>query len=225
MYRILIVDNEEKLRQAIIKYAQYQGYETVEAADGAEAVMLCRTQRFDLILLDVMMPYLDGLSACREIRKRCDTPVLMLTAKCEESDRIAGFESGADDYVIKPFSLKELMLRISAILKRNHSGMKSPIQENATVGGVTLSLVGRWLEVDGHRIIISGKEFDLLSYLFSHTGVALTRERIVQSVWGHSMEPDTRSLDTHIKHLRKALCPYNNYIVTLRGVGYRFEET
>ncbi|MBP1736526.1 MAG: Response regulator consisting of a CheY-like receiver domain and a winged-helix DNA-binding domain [Oscillospiraceae bacterium] len=222
MHRILIVDNEEKLRQAIVKYARFQGYETVEAADGLEAVRLCRTQRFDLILLDVMMPRMDGVTACREIRKLCNTPVLILTARGEEYDRIAGFEAGADDYVVKPFFPHELMLRMAVILKRAHRGGAE--SQNVCVGGLNLSYTGRWLTVDGARVSLTGKEFDLLAYLVAHSGVVLTRQEIIESVWGSETESGTRSLDTHIKQLRRALGPYHQYIVTLRGVGYRFEE-
>lgn len=222
MYRILIVDNEAKLRQAILKYARFHGYETAEAADGVEAVALCRSQRFDLILLDVMMPNMDGVTACREIRKLCNTPVLMLTALGEEYDRIAGFEAGADDYVVKPFSPQELMLRMAVILKRSRPGELD--QDAVTIGGLTLSYSGHWLNVDDGRVNLTGKEFDLLSYLVSHSGIALTRQNIIEAVWGNDTESATRSLDTHIKQLRKALGPYCNYIVTLRGMGYRFEK-
>lgn len=223
MYRILIVDNEEKLREAIVKYARFQGYEAVEAEDGLEAVARCRTEKFDLILLDVMMPRMDGVTACREIRKLCDTPVLMLTARSEEYDRIAGFEAGADDYVVKPFSPKELMLRMAAILKRNN---RTEAEEPAPLrfGGVTLSPSGRWLEVDGRRVPLTGREFELLCYLAARPGLAVTRQSILSDVWGGDTDSANRSLDTHIKCLRKALGPYNGYISTLRGVGYRFEE-
>ncbi len=221
MPRVLIVDNEEKLRQAIVKYARFQGYDTAEAADGVEAVELCQAQAFDLILLDVMMPRMDGVTACRHIRKLCDTPIIMLTARGEEFDRILGFESGADDYVVKPFSPKELMLRMNVLLKRS----APPPQEKRalTFDGIELSLEGRWLEVDGKRVGLTSKEFDLLACLAAHPGAALSRSTLYQEVWGCGDDGENRTLDTHIKQLRKALGPYSACIATLRGVGYRFE--
>ncbi|MGI5970765.1 MAG: response regulator transcription factor [Oscillospiraceae bacterium] len=220
MYRILIVDNEENLRNAVVKYARFYGYEAVEAADGLEALRLCQTQNFDLILLDIMMPNMDGVTACREIRKLCDTPVIMLTARGDEYDRIVGFEAGADDYVIKPFSPKELMLRMAAILKRND---RLGLNDTVRAGGLTLSVVGRWLEVDGERVSLTNKEFDLLLYLMQHKGEAVSRQTLLEAFWDGDTESG-RSLDTHIKQLRKALGKYSQYIVTLRGMGYRFEE-
>ena len=221
MPRVLIVDNEEKLRQAIVKYSRFQGYEAVEAADGAEAVALCEAQAFDLILLDVMMPQMDGVTACRRIRKLCDTPIIMLTARGEEYDRILGFEAGADDYVVKPFSPKELMLRMAVLLKRTRR--EDGEARVLRFGGMTLSLEGRWLEVDGARVGLTGKEFDLLAFLASRPGAAVSRKELYEAVWGAGIENDNRTLDTHIKQLRKALGPYCGFIVTLRGMGYRFE--
>ena len=222
MYRILIVDDEEKLRKAIVKYAKFQGYEAVEAADGEEAVELCRRQSFDLILLDVMMPKMDGIAACRQIRKICDTPIIMLTAKGEEYDRIIGFESGADDYVLKPFSPKELMLRMGAMLKRSNKPVlaKQPPME---AGRITLSVSGRWLEVDGTRIGLTAKELDLLTYLMYRSGEVISRRELCSAVWGSADHSASRSLDTHIKQLRKALGSCSSYITTFYGSGYRFE--
>lgn len=223
MYRILIADDETSLRQAVVKYAKFHGYDTYEASDGAAALELCRKECFDLILLDVMMPGMDGVSACREIRRLCDTPILMLTALGEEYDKIAGFEAGADDYVVKPFSPKELMLRIAAILKR--ADKAPPEADDLRYGGVAVSAQGRWLEVDGVRVGLTGREFDLLYYLASRPGVAVSRRELISELWGGAPDEAGRTLDTHIKQLRKALGPYSRYIVTLRGVGYRFEET
>ena len=222
MYRILIVDDEEKLRKAIVKYAQFQGYEAVEAADGEEAVELCRGQSFDLILLDVMMPKMDGIVACRQIRKICDTPIIMLTAKGEEYDRIIGFESGADDYVVKPFSPKELMLRMGAMLKRSKKPDRTK-QPPLVAGRITLSLSGHWLEVDGVRAELTTKELDLLAYLVSRPGEVIPRQELCSVVWGSADQSVSRTLDTHIKQLRKALSPCGNYITTFYGLGYRFE--
>lgn len=222
MYRVLIVDNEEKLRQAIVKYARFQSYETVEAADGLEAVELCKQQTFDLILLDVMMPRMDGVTACRQIRKLCDTPIIMLTARGDEYDRIVGFESGADDYVVKPFSPRELMLRMNALIKRTAPAARADSRE-LRFDGIELSLEGHWLEIDGKRVALTSKEFDLLAYLASHPGAALSRATLYHEIWGCEEDGENRTLDTHIKQLRKALGPYSSCISTLRGVGYRFE--
>ena len=222
MYRILVVDDEEKIRVLIRKYAEYEGYEVEEAADGMTAISFCRQEKFDLIILDVMMPELDGFSACREIRKFSQTPVLMLSARGEEYDRIHGFELGVDDYVTKPFSPKELMFRIQAIIKRSHSN-SAPNKEILEFDGLKVDFTGRIVYVDGQKIDLSPKEYELFFYLVRNRGIALTREKLINDVWGYDFFGDDRTLDTHIKLLRKALGPYSSHIVTLRGVGYRFE--
>lgn len=221
MYRILIADDEGKLRNIITKYLHFQGYETVEAVDGQDAVERCREQRFDLIVLDVMMPRMDGITACRRIRKLCDTPILMLTAKGEEYDRIVGFESGADDYIVKPFSPKELMLRIGAILRRS-AKTEEPMR-NISVGRLLFSPGGRWVEADGIRTDLTSKELEVLNYLISQTGRVIPREELCLAVWHQQAHDVGRTLDTHIKHLRKALGSCSGYITTVYGVGYRFE--
>ncbi len=224
MVRLLVVDDEAKIRMLIRKYAEFEGDEVTEAEDGMEAVRLCRENpdRFDLIIMDVMMPELDGFSAVAEIRKTCATPVLMLSARGEEYDKIHGFELGVDDYVVKPFSPKELMLRVHAIMNRVHphndSGRKILRTE-----GLVIDFTGRTVEVDGKRAELSPKEYDLLFYMASNKNIALTREQLITNVWGYDFYGDDRTLDTHIKLLRKSLGPYSKCIVTLRGVGYRFE--
>ena len=222
MYRILVVDDEEKVRVLIRKYAEFEGYEVEEAADGMTAIELCRQEKFDLMILDVMMPELDGFSACREIRKFSQIPVLMLSARGEEYERIHGLELGGDDYVTKPFSPKELMLRVQAIIKRS-SGYSAPRKEILTFEGLKVDFTGRMVYVDGEQISLSPKEYELFFYLVRNRGVALTREKLINDVWGYDFFGDDRTLDTHIKLLRKALGQYSRYIVTLRGVGYRFE--
>lgn len=222
MYRILVVDDEEKVRVLIRKYAEFEGYEVEEAADGMTAIELCRQEKFDLMILDVMMPELDGFSACREIRKFSQIPVLMLSARGEEYDRIHGFELGVDDYVTKPFSPKELMLRVQAIIKRS-SGYSAPRKEILTFEGLKVDFTGRMVYVDGEQISLSPKEYELFFYLVRNRGIALTREKLINDVWGYDFFGDDRTLDTHIKLLRKALGQHSRYIVTLRGVGYRFE--
>ncbi|MEG0176696.1 response regulator transcription factor [Anaerorhabdus sp.] len=220
--KILIVDDEVKIREMIRKYAQYEGYEVTEAIDGLDAVEKCADNNFDLIVMDVMMPNLDGFSACKEIRKMKDIPIIMLTALGEEYDKIHGFDLGIDDYVVKPFSPKELMMRIQAILKRTKS--QSELTEVFTQEGLTVDFTARIVEVDGVKTQLSPKEFDLLEFLIRNQGIALTRDKLLQKVWGYDFFGDDRTLDTHIKLLRRNLGPYNKFIVTLRGVGYRFEK-
>lgn len=222
MYRLLVVDDEEKIRVLIRKYAEFEGYEVEEVADGMSAIELCRQNKFDLIILDVMMPELDGFSACREIRKFSQVPVLMISARGEEYDRIHGFELGVDDYVTKPFSPKELMMRVQAILKRSDAS-SAPRKEILEFEGLKIDFTGRLVYVDGEKINLSPKEYELLFYLVRNRGIALTREKLINDVWGYDFFGDDRTLDTHIKLLRKALGKYSSYIVTLRGVGYRFE--
>lgn len=224
MVKILIADDEEQIRRIVKKYGEFEGYEVAEAADGLEAVRLCREKTFDVVILDVMMPQLDGFSACREIRKMCQTPVIMLSARGEEYDRLHGFDLGADDYVVKPFSPKELMMRVAAILKRSGAapGRQKDIRD---FGGLSVDLSARTVTVDGERRELSPKEFDLLACLIENKGIALTRDRLLDHVWGYDFFGDGRTLDTHIKLLRQKIRPYDNYIVTLRGVGYRFDES
>ena len=225
MPHILIVDDEENIRAIIKKYALFEGYEVSEAADGMEAVELCRNNRYDLLILNVMMPELDGFSACREIRKTQDVPVIMLSARGEEYDRIHGFELGVDDYVVKPFSPRELMMRVAAVLKRGSRPAveETPQREVLRIEGLTIDFTGRIVLVDGERVDLSPKEYDLLFYMARNRGIALTREMLITNVWGYDFYGDDRTLDTHIKLLRRSLGPYSKLIVTLRGVGYRFE--
>ena len=230
MYHILVVDDEARIRSIIKKYAEFEGHSVTEAADGMEAVLLCRANRYDLIVMDIMMPELDGFSACREIRKITGTPIIMLSARGEEYDRINGFEVGVDDYVTKPFSPKELMLRIDAIMKRvsrTAEPLKGQNKPNVIVeidnGGLKADVTARIVLVDGKRVDMSPKEYDLFFYLLSNRNIALTREKLLCEVWGYDFYGDARTLDTHIKLLRKSLGRYSHHIVTLRGVGYRFD--
>lgn len=222
-YRLLVVDDEERIRQMIRKYAEFEGYCVTEATDGMLAVQLCRDQSFDLIVLDIMMPELDGFSACREIRKDCDTPVIMLSARGEEYDKIHGFELGVDDYVVKPFSPRELMMRVQAVLNRTNKQTQTTEKEIVQFDGVTVDFTGRLVYVDGEKVDMSPREYDLFFYLVRNRGIALTREKLITDVWGYDFYGDDRTLDTHIKLLRKRLGKYSSMIVTLRGVGYRFE--
>jgi len=225
MYRILVVDDEDKIRALIRKYAEFEGNQVTEAKNGMEAVTLCRRdpKAFDIIIMDVMMPELDGFSAVREIRKYSATPVLMLSARGEEYDKIHGFELGIDDYVVKPFSPKELMMRINAIMKRAKPAADQPKKDQVSFEGLTIDFTGRIVTIDGEKVDLSPKEYDLLFYFAKNRNIALTRENLITNVWGYDFYGDDRTLDTHIKLLRKSLKQYSKFIVTLRGVGYRFE--
>lgn len=223
MYHLLVVDDEETIRQIIRKYAEFEGHTVTEAADGMEAVMLCRQNPdlYSIIIMDVMMPELDGFSAVKEIRKNCNTPVIMLSARGEEYDKIHGFELGIDDYVVKPFSPKELMMRINAVIKRSSPQTQS--NDKVEFEGLIIDYTARIVTVDGEKIDLSPKEYDLLFYMSENKNIALTREMLITNVWGYDFYGDDRTLDTHIKLLRKSLGKYSKFIVTLRGVGYRFE--
>ena len=227
MYNILVVDDEVRIRSVIRKYAEFEGHTVTEAGDGMEAVRLARTGNYDIIILDIMMPELDGFSSCREIRKTLQTPIIMLSARGEEYDKINGFELGVDDYVVKPFSPRELMLRVEAVMKRTKSVQEQVRAENQIVsfdnGGLRVDLTARIVYIDDKRVDMSPKEYDLFFYLLRNRNIALTRERLITEVWGYDFYGDARTLDTHVKLLRKSLGKYSNYIVTLRGVGYRFE--
>ena len=229
MAKLLVVDDESNIRTMIRKYGEFEGHEIHEAENGMQAVLRCRDEDFDLVILDIMMPELDGFSACKEIRKSKDIPVMMLSARGEEYDKLHGFGLGIDDYVVKPFSTKELMARVSAILARKArfehepDSMTTPKKEIAVYGGLTIDFSGRMVFIDGERVELSPKEYDLLFYLARNKGIALTREKLLTNIWGYDFFGDDRTLDTHVKLLRASLGPYRERIVTLRGVGYRFE--
>ena len=220
---LLVVDDESRIRDLIRKYAVFEGYEVEEAADGMAAVAMCRTHQYDLIIMDVMMPELDGFSACREIRKTSQVPVIMLSARGEEYDRIHGFELGVDDYVVKPFSPRELMMRVGAILKRSGTAAE-PVKDVVTIGGLTVDFTARMVTLNGEPLDLSPKEYDLLFYMVRNRGIALTRKKLISEVWGYDFFGDDRTLDTHIKLLRRRLGDMADHITTLRGVGYRFEK-
>ena len=221
MAKILIVDDEEKIRFVVKEYAQFSGYEVAEANDGAQALEICKNQTIDLIVMDVMMPGVDGFSAVKEIRKFSPVPVIMLSARGEEYDKLFGFELGIDDYVVKPFSPKELMARIAAVLARGKSTVAA--RETMQFGGLFIDVTGRTVTVDGVPAQMTPKEYELLFYMAKNKGIALSRERLITEVWGYDYFGDDRTLDTHIKMLRQNLGPYRGYIVTLRSMGYKFE--
>ncbi len=225
MSKLLIVDDEVNIRAVVREYAEFEEYEVDEAANGMEAVEKCKSNNYDLIIMDVMMPKLDGYSASKEIKKHKNIPIIMLSARGEEYDKLFGFEIGVDDYVVKPFSPKELMARVKAVLLRSQ-GTKAPEpvkNERLKFGGLEIDLAGREVYVDGEKAAMTPKEYDLLFYLVRNKGLALTREQLLEAVWGYDFYGDDRTVDTHIKMLRGSLKQYRAYIVTLRGMGYKFE--
>ncbi len=223
MYKILVVDDEEHIREVIKEYAEFEGHEVSEACDGMQAVELAKSTDYDIIIMDVMMPKLDGYSACKEIRKLKNTPVLMLSARGEEYDKLFGFELGVDDYVVKPFSPKEVMARINAIVKRNSAAAPESAAETVKFEGLEINFTSRDVFIDGAKVNLTPKEYDLLFFLVRNKNIALTRNRLLEEVWGYDFFGDDRTIDTHIKMLRNNLGPYRKFIVTLRGMGYKFE--
>ena len=222
MQRILVVDDEKMIRNVIKEYAEFDGFEVTEAEDGMEAVEICRKEDFDLIVMDIMMPRLDGYSAIKEIRKTKQIPVIMLSARGEEYDKLFGFEIGIDDYVVKPFSPKELLARIKAVLKR--AAAKEQPMDIIRYEGLEINVTGREVSVDGKPVSLTPKEYDLLFYLARNKGIALSREKLLEEVWGYDFFGDDRTVDTHIKMLRNSLGEYRKFIKTLRGMGYKFEK-
>lgn len=220
MSKILIVDDEIKIREVLKEYAEFEGFEVGEAENGMEAVSLCKSEDFDLILMDIMMPKLDGFSAVKEIKKSKDIPVIMLSARGEEYDKLFGFELGIDDYVVKPFSPKEVMSRIHAVLKRCEKGVA--MGDKVKFSGLEIDFAGRNVFVDGVKAELTPKEYELLFYLVKNKDIAVTREKLLSDVWGFDFYGDDRTVDTHIKMLRSNLGVYRDYIVTLRGLGYKF---
>jgi DNA-binding response OmpR family regulator len=224
MAKILICDDEPGLRAVIKRYAQFDGHEAAEAGNGMEAVEACKKERFDIIIMDIMMPELDGYSAVKEIRKTSNVPIIMLSARGEEYDKVLGFEYGVDDYVVKPFSSKEIMLRIAAILRRKAViTVGNEGHEVFTKDGFSADMTAYKILIDGEQAELAPKLYDLLFFLIRNRNVAVPREKILIEVWGYKNIDDVRTLDTHIKLLRKAMGPYAGLITTLRGHGYRFE--
>ena len=230
MYRILVVDDEENIREVIKEYAEFEGHQVSEACDGMQAIEMVKNNDYDIIIMDVMMPRLDGYSACKEIRKIKQIPVLMLSARGEEYDKLFGFEIGIDDYVVKPFSPKEVMARVNAIVKRNQGAKQAPAApapETVKFGGLEINFTSRDVYIDGVKANLTPKEYDLLFYLVRNKNIALTRNKLLEEVWGYDFFGDTRTVDTHIKRLRQKLsCDEMGQkwdIITVYGVGYKFE--
>lgn len=224
MYKILIADDELRIREVIKEYAEFEGYTVTEACDGMEAVNICKKEDFDAIIMDIMMPRLDGYSACKEIKKDKDIPVIMLSARGDEYDKLFGFEMGIDDYVTKPFSPKEIMARLNVVISRNKkSSDPRDNEEKYIFSGLCIDIMGRRVTVDDKTAELTPKEYDLLFYLVKNKNIALSREKLLCDVWGYDFYGDDRTVDTHIKMLRNNLGAYRDMIVTLRGFGYKFE--
>ncbi len=219
MAKMLIVDDEEKIRVVLKEYARLDGHVCDEAKDGMEAVQMAKNGNYDIIIMDVMMPRLDGYYAVKEIRKFSSVPVMMLSARVEEYDRLFGFEVGVDDYVTKPFSPKEVMARVNAILKRSKPEKMRTIKSD----GLEIDVAGRNVYVDGEKVNMTPKEYELLFYLVENKGIAISREQLLSNVWGYDFYGDDRTVDTHVKMLRSSLGKYRDKIVTLRGLGYKIE--
>nr|WP_298572892.1 response regulator transcription factor [uncultured Mogibacterium sp.] len=222
MKKLLVVDDEAKIREVIKEYSEFSGYEVTEAADGMSAIGLCKLNDYDLIIMDVMMPKLDGFSSVKEIKKFKDIPVIMLSARGEEYDKLFGFELGVDDYVVKPFSPKELMARVNAVITRRE-GADHGTSNVMKFAGLEVNFAARTIYIDGERVNLTPKEYDLLFYLIQNRNIALSRDKLLSDIWGYDFFGDDRTIDTHIKNLRNNLGPYRDFIVTLRGVGYKFE--
>lgn len=225
MKKILIVDDEQGIRENLKMYLEYNendGFEVTCASDGLEAVKLCENQNFDLVIMDIMMPKMDGMTALKEIRKTQNIPVIVLSARGEEYDKLFCFEMGADDYVTKPFSAKEVVARVKAILNRSGRNVEKE-RDTRTFGGLVIDFEGRNVIVDKKKVDMTPKEYEVLFFLVRNEGKAVSREKLLSNVWGFDFYGDDRTVDTHIKMLRSNLGPYRNCIVTLRGLGYKFE--
>ena len=226
MFHILFVDDEEAIRKGFAEYAEFLGHKVTQAKDGMEAVALCRARDFDVVILDIMMPRMDGFTACKEIRREKDIPVLMLSARSEEYDKLHGFDLGIDDYVTKPFSPKEVLARLNVIVSRHKAAKNAPAESRNEVhkfGGLVVDVSARIVEIDGRRVDMTPKEYDLLFFLIRNKNIALSRDRLLSEVWGYDFFGEDSTVNTHVKVLRQHLGEYERHIVTIRGVGYRFD--
>lgn len=224
--RILIVDDEERIREMIQEYASPEGFDIDEASDGVEALALFKQVQYSLVILDVMMPNMDGWSVCREIRKTSQVPVIMLTARGEEYDKLFGFELGVDDYMAKPFSPKELLARIKAIIRRSTpAGEGVDKREHVTFDGLEIEFNSRNVFVDGSIVSLTPKEYELLNFFVQNPNRVFSRDQLLNSVWGYDFIGDDRTVDTHVKMLRESLGRYRRFIVTVWGTGYKFETS
>ena len=220
--KLLVVDDEPGIRNNIREYAEIDGFEVVEAEDGAEAVEKVRNEKFDIIIMDVMMPKKDGYTACREIREISDVPIIMLSARTDEYDKLHGYDVGIIEYVEKPYSPKILMQQIKAVYNLSRKKEKT-LPKKLAFEGLEIDVAGREVYVNGEKANMTPKEYDLLFYLVENRNIALTRDKLLEEVWGYDFFGDDRTVDTHIKMLRGSLGEYRKFIVTLRGMGYKFE--
>lgn len=216
--KILVVDDEELIRNVIKEYLMMENYTVDEAGDGQEAIEKAKNNDYNLIIMDIMMPKMDGYQACKEIKKTKDVPFIMLSARSEEYDKLIGFDLGIDDYVTKPFSPKELVARVKAILKRNNTDTYT-----YKFDGLTINDLAHEVRVDDKKVNLTPKEYDLLKYLVTNKNIALSREQLLTNIWGYDFFGDDRTIDTHIKTLRNSLGKYRKFIVTVRAIGYKFE--
>lgn len=219
--KILIVDDESRMRKLIRDFLEREGYKIIEAADGMEAMeRFYEDKEIELIILDVMMPRMDGWQVCKEVRQNSKVPIVMLTARAEEQNELKGFELGVDEYISKPFSPKILVARVGALLKRAKHAV-----EEATVnaGGIEIDKAAHLVKIDGENIDLSVKEFELLTYFVENQKIALSREKILNNVWNYDYFGDARTIDTHVKKLRSKMGEKGNYIKTIWGMGYKFE--
>lgn len=216
--RVLVVDDEKLIRDVIKEYLVLENFEVYEAENGLEAIELVKNNNFDIIIMDIMMPKMDGYSACKEIKKIKDIPFIMLSARGEEYDKLIGFDLGIDDYVTKPFSPKELVARIKAVTKRKDNESSVYVIE-----GIKLDNIAHDVYIDGEKIYLTPKEYDLLKYFIDNKNIALSREKLLSNIWGYDFYGDDRTIDTHVKTLRKHLGKYKNMVVTVRGMGYKFQ--
>jgi DNA-binding response OmpR family regulator len=220
---VLLVEDEQRLREIVSDYFASEGFEVLEAEDGKQALALFEAQEVDLVVLDIMLPEIDGWSVCRRIRKESVVPIIMLTARADEEDTLLGFELGADEYVTKPFSPKVLVARAKTLLKRAKGSVG--LEENTlSVSGIEVNKLSRTVTVDGQEVILTHKEFELLVYLMENKGIVLSRQHLLNQLWGYDYYGDDRTVDTHIKKLRSKLGDRAKHIATVIRVGYKFEE-
>lgn len=222
MVKVLLVEDEAKMRELIRIAFKKENFETYEAVDGKQALSIFKSFHFDIVILDIMLPEIDGWTVCREIRKNSNIPIILLTARGEEFDKLFGFELGADDYIVKPFSPRELVARVKALLRRAENNNKD-IANQFDIGGININTLSREIKIDGYPISFTNKEYELLLFLSANQNIVFTREQLLLKVWGYDQYGDPRTVDTHIKRIREKLGSKSSYITTIWGVGYKFE--
>lgn len=220
--KILLVEDEAKMRELIRIAFRKENFETYEAVDGKQALNIFKNFHFDVIILDIMLPEIDGWTVCREIRKNSDVPIILLTARGEEFDKLFGFELGADDYIVKPFSPRELVARVKALMRRTENKSKD-LSSQFDIGDININTLSREVKVEGSLITLTNKEYELLLFLTTNQNIVFTREQLLLKVWGYEQYGDPRTVDTHVKRIREKLGNKSNYIITIWGVGYKLE--